>query len=520
MTERDENDGRSTDTRRERADGGESAGIDTGTRSEPGTDVGPGRRTDAGTESDTDADTGPDAGGENGSSTDDTGSSTAVDSEPDTDGEAEDGVESVVVDSSVRETNRWTGVAAVASVFGGAGVVVTSPALLLAAVVGIAYAAYARVGQPPTPTLSISRELEDVDLEPDESVRVTVRIRNEGDGLLPDLRLVDGVPAELVVTDGSPRHGTALRPGETETFSYTVTARQGTHAFEPVVVVARGFTGAVERVQRIRVDTELRCPPPETKTSLPLRSLTLPLTGRVETDVGGEGLEFHSTREYRRGDPLSRIDWNRRARGQELTTVTFREERSATVMLAVDTRTNAYRRPDETGRHGVDRSIEAAVAVFDALDSGGNNVGLASFGPHQQWLPPGTGADHRAAARRLLATDPAFELSPPASSASMLYVQQKRFRSRMPPDSQVILFTPLCDDDIVRTAQLLEADGHLVTVISPDPTGRDTPGKRLATVERTVRISTLRGAGIRVVDWPADESLAATLERSQRRWSA
>lgn len=463
MTDRDD-DGRSADSRSERADGGEVAGTETETRSESGPDVGTGSRTNAETEPDA-AEAEAGAAAEVTSNTDtETDDSTDDDTDPDPDGAGEpadgdsgteDAPESVVVDSSVRETNRWAGVAAVASVFGGAGVIVTSPALLLAAVVGIAYAAYARAGRPPTPTLSISRELEDDDLEPGEPVRVTVRVRNDGDELLPDLRLVDGVPSELVVTDGSPRRGTALRPGETETFSYAVTARQGTHAFEPIAVVARGFTGDAERVQRIRVDTELRCPPAEAETDLPLRSLTLPLTGRVETDVGGEGLEFHSTREYRRGDPLSRIDWNRRARGQELTTVTFREERSATVMLAVDTRTDAYRRPDETGRHAVDRSIEAAVAVLDALDAGGNNVGLASFGPHTEWLAPGSGPDHRASARRLLATDSAFELSPPESSASMLYVQRKRFRSRIPADSQVILFTPLCDDDIVRTAQLL-----------------------------------------------------------------
>ncbi|WP_222918858.1 DUF58 domain-containing protein [Natrinema sp. SYSU A 869] len=498
---------RSTDARGERADGGESVGIDTRTRSETGTDDSTGRRPNA--------DAGPNTDVNSGSDTD-----ANADTESDTDTDTADAAESVVVNSSTQETNRWTGIAAVASLFGAAGVIITSPALLLASVVGIAYAAYARVGRPPEPTLSISRELEDGDPTSGDPVRVTVRVRNDGGGILPDLRLVDGVPAELVVIDGTPRHGTALRPGETETFTYTVTARQGAHAFEPMVVVARGFTGAAERIQRIRVDTELRCSPAETETNLPLRSLTLPLTGRIETDVGGEGLEFYATREYRRGDPLSRIDWNRRARGEDLTTITFREERSATVMLAVDTRTDAYRRPDETSRHAVGRSIEAAIAVLDALDAGGNNVGLTSFGPHQQWLSPGSGPDHRAKARRLFATDPAFALSPPESSPSMLYVQRQRFRSRMPSDSQVVLFTPLCDDDIVRIAQLLEADGHLVTVISPDPTGRKTPGERLAAVERTVRISTLREAGIRVVDWSTDESLAATLENSRRRWSA
>ncbi|SEV87506.1 DUF58 domain-containing protein [Natrinema salifodinae] len=444
---------------------------------------------------------------------------TIGESQPDGDSDTAESADSTVVDSATRPTNRWTGVTAVALLFGAVGILVTAPALLLASVVGIAYAAYARIGRAPDPVLSIARELEADDPEPGEQIRATVRIRNEGDELLPDLRLVDGVPAELVVTENVPRHGTALRPGETETFSYTVTARRGRHEFEPAIVVARGFTGAVERVQRVRVDTEFRCSPAATAVDVPLRSLTVPLTGRVETAVGGEGLEFYATREYRRGDPLSRIDWNRWVRGDDLTTVTFREERSATVMLVVDTRAAAYRRPDETARHAVDRSVEAATAALDALVEGGNSVGIASFGPRRCWLPPGSGPDHRATARRRLTIDPAFAPTPPESSMSLLRVHIRRFRSRLPPDSQVLLFAPLCDDDIVRVARLLQADGHPVTVVSPDPTGRDTPGGRLAAAERSVRVSTLREAGVRVVDWPPGESLAATTAASQRRWS-
>jgi len=61
---------------------------------------------------------------------------------------------------------------------------------------------------------------------------------------------------------------------------------------------------------------------------LPLRGLTTKYHGRVPTDVGGAGVEFHATREYRRGDPVKRIDWNRRARTGELATLELREERA------------------------------------------------------------------------------------------------------------------------------------------------------------------------------------------------
>jgi hypothetical protein len=64
----------------------------------------------------------------------------------------------------------------------------------------------------------------------------------------------------------------------------------------------------------------------------------------------------------------------------------------------------------------------------------------------------------------------------------------------------------------------LDAYGHLVTVVSPDPTTADTPGHRLARVQRRNRISRLRAAGLRVVDW-GEESLAAEITRARGRWS-
>ena len=82
------------------------------------------------------------------------------------------------------------------------------PGVLLAGAIGVGYAAYAYSGA---------------------VIEVTITVTNEGEQLLPDLRLVEGVSAALEVTGGTPRAGTPLRPGEEVSFSYVVRARRGAH---------------------------------------------------------------------------------------------------------------------------------------------------------------------------------------------------------------------------------------------------------------------------------------------------
>jgi uncharacterized protein (DUF58 family) len=246
---------------------------------------------------------------------------------------------------------------------------------------------------------------------------------------------------------------------------------------------------------------------------------TTPFTGRVETTDGGEGVEFHALREYRPGDSLSRIDWHRTARTGELATILYRQERSASVMLVMDLREAAYVRPDEEGLHAADRGVEAASQVFSALLESGERVGLASVAAEDLWLRPGTGNEHWARARDLFTTHPALTSTVPEKRTPVT-LQVRQLRKRLSPNTQVVLFSPLCDDGVVRGARLLEAHGHLVTVISPDPTADRTPGQRLARTERAARMADLRRTGIRVIDWSPDEHLATVIDRASRRWSA
>jgi uncharacterized protein (DUF58 family) len=421
--------------------------------------------------------------------------------------------------SRTRSTDRWQGVNTLSLVVSGVGILAGQPGLVLAGVISIAFAAVARAGTPPTVDLSIDRRLSNETPDTDENIRVIVRVTNTGDSLLSDLRLIDGVPPALTVEDGSPRFGTSLRPGASVEFEYTVTVARGVHHFDPSLVIARDVSGAQERRLEVNEQTTITCIPPLPQpVALPLHSQTTGITGQIPTSDGGTGIAFHATREYRHGDPLNRIDWNRTARTGEFSTIEFQREQSATVVVLVDARAAAYVAPDSDDQTALERSITAAGTVFEGFLATNDRVGLNVLSPTDCWLAPGTGDTHRARARELLATHPSVAPSAP-EEPFFGRTKLRRFRRRLSTDAQIVFCSPLPDSYAAVAARRLDAHGHRVTIISPDPTGDESSGQQLEHVERSLRCSALRDDGIRVIDW-ADEPLRMAIETATRRWSA
>lgn len=438
----------------------------------------------------------------------------------DTDSETETPVSIEPGESFEHQTRRWYGVTAFALVALGVGVVTAQSSLLLASAFGIAFAGYGRLTTAPEPELELERTVSDERPEVGETVTVTLTARNVGDRTLPDLRLVDGVPPGLTVEAGTPRLGKPLRPGAEATVSYRVRAGRGAHEFEPAMAISRDVSGASERIDWAETDTTVACEPslPSRGVEFPLRSQTSQYTGRFPADSGGPGVEFYATREYRPGDPLSRIDWNRTARTGELTTVEYRVERTVTVAMVFDARSTAYAAPEPYGQSAVERSVDAARHVYVSLADEGHEVGVGALSPVDCWLPPSRGDQHRVRVREHLATHPALSPDPPEDETN-IYAAVQRLRGRLPADSQVVLFSPLTDQRIVASAIRLDAHGYPTTVVSPDPTAEDTAGHQLAATRRRLRIADLRRRGIPVVDWGGDEDLSHAIVETERRWS-
>lgn len=95
---------------------------------------------------------------------------------------------------------------------------------------------------------------------------------------------------------------------------------------------------------------------------------------------------------------------------------------------------------------------------------------------------------------------------------------------RLPPNAQIVLCSPLVDDEIVDVAEQFSAYGHAVSVLSPDMTtglavDSLTPGQRLAGLRREGRIEQIRSRSIPIADWNLREPIVVELQRLQRRWS-
>ena len=415
-------------------------------------------------------------------------------------------------------TRRWSAAAIAAIVLASAGALAGRPSLVLASVVAATFAAFAVLDRPPEPTVSVTRSLSTETPRPAERVTVTITVHNEGERVLPDVRIVDGTPAELAVVDGSARLATTLRPDERHTIEYTVRARRGEYEFERATVVVRGVSGQRASTIRVGPETTLRCHRP--LDSPPVAGNAARRVGDAPSNEGGSGVEFHSVREYRRGDPIGRIDWNRLARTRTLTTVEFRRQRSVRVVVILDARPAARRARRSEEPDGALLSGYAAERVVAALLDRGHRPGAVTLGDDPRLVEPGAGRVHRHRVARLF--EHAVDATPcpvgtelPAEPTGWV----SELRGRLPPRAALVVCSPVLDDELAEIVRTLAIGERSVTLVSPDVTAGDSTGQRIAALSRERRLSALRRRGVRPIDWDPDEPLPACVERVVAGWS-
>jgi len=249
-------------------------------------------------------------------------------------------------------------------------------------------------------------------------------------------------------------------------------------------------------------------PPSPGSSSADPAAATRVYAGTIPARVGGEGVEFFGVRQYEMGDSARRINWRATARHPEsVFSNEFQQERVADVAVVLDGRDRADLRV--AGRALFDHAVVAAGTLASALLQQGNRVGLLVYSQYLQWTYPGYGRVQR---ERIL-----HALANAAPGGSQIFEGLQYLPTRLfPPESQIVLVSPLVEDDLTTLVQL-RARGYQVLVICPNPVlfemsnlpALDPVTQRwmslwlvgFSRLERTAMLGRLRRAGVQVIEW-------------------
>lgn len=457
-------------------------------------------------------------------------------------------------------TPRFAGFIVLLGLFVAAGLVTFQPAAIAGAGLLLAFllAGLLQTPDPPGETLRAQYDVRPEQPRPGETVTVEVTVENESDETVTDLRVVDSVPDDLQVIDGSPRGGAVLRPGSETTIEYEVLARRGEYEFGPPVARTRTTIGSMWAQQAVPSDDQPAVSCAVRADDLPLDEQATHFLGELLSNTGGDGVEFYATREYHRGDPPSRINWRGLAKRGELSTITHRERKAADVTVVTDARKQARVSAGPGEPSGAMLGAYATYQLVGALIDGGHVTGVAVPGVSTatertrtnrfpcRRIDHGRGDEQRRQVYGLLET---IENLNPPTNREWNREERTEIRRGSDPDewfggttvgeferqltgwanshTQFVVVSPLLDDAIQGLCRRLRARDVPVVVISPDVTtsavetqtgerGDRSPPTRLLGVQRAVRIEALRQHGCTVIDWTPTEPLSVCCERQTR----
>lgn len=428
-------------------------------------------------------------------------------------------------------TRRWRVAVGIALLVAGVGVWLANSLLLVASMIPVGFVGYSSLTSAPVPdqALRFHRTVRPTTTYAGDAVTVELRVENTSQSDFFDLRLVDGVPAELAVINGSPRAGVSLRGGDHITLEYTLRARYGEFEFSDVTVRTQSVSSDTLYTTAITPDGESQITAQYDPDTYPLAERTLPLAGAISADSGGEGLEFFGTREYQPTDPVSRINWRQYAKARDLTTIEYRQDEAAEVLVVVDARQSAGVAEATTAPTGTERCVSMARDIIDSMLGDRNRVGVLTLGVDPTdvrfdateatdeeiaWIPPTSSQQLRTRIGLLLDAAVATVRPNATREAAATGVPPIKIIDRLNQQTQLVVVTPLCDEYPVELTQQCEAAGYSVTVYSPGFTVKTTAGGTIATVQRSLRVSKLQARDMSVVDWNPAEPLDVAFERT------
>ena len=384
------------------------------------------------------------------------------------------------------------------------------------------FALYLLVGyliSPDDIKLSATRHLSTDRTSPNSEVTMTVTVTNHGSHL-EEVLIEDHVPADLTIRFGHSRHLLRLPKDSSHTFTYKVAGPRGGYVFESVRATINDPFRVTSRKVELKAQGQLFVFPPVMR----LRHVaihprrTRVYAGMIPARAGGTGTEFFGVREYHPGDPTRAINWRASAHHDDVLYANeFQQERVADVGMVLDgrLRTNEFAH----GHSLFEYSVQAAAALADALLAQGNRVGMLVYAAFLRWTIPGYGKIQR---EKIL-----HSLAHAKPGGSEVFADLEHLPTRLfPPESQIIMISPLHEDDLRPLVQL-RAQGYQVLVISPNPvkfelaylpkTRNVELAGRVVAMERVLLLQKVRRAGIQVLDWNVSEPFDHVVKRTLSR---
>lgn len=391
------------------------------------------------------------------------------------------------------------------------GVLTARPALFIAAIMLLVPLWSTRR---PDNDLAVSVELDASPPRVVEGERVMLTVRLVIDAPVPLVDLLVALPANFAVgsDSGCTRWITGLRhEREIRQQIELQAAMSGQARITGVVVRLGDATGIWYRDVELETATAILIYP----QAIALKYMPRPRDPRatfgnhVSSQIG-EGIEPAELGPFVAGDRARHINWPASLRRQQLYVTRFDAERSADVIVLIDTFALVGTRPRST----LDACARAAAAIATTCIARRDRVGMIELGGYLRWLRPQSG---RAQLDRLLASMLPADVVFTYVSHRLDYVP----RNVLPPRALVLAVTPLIDARFERAVLDLAHRGYQVAMLAVLPLEfmRETlPDRRLNrtalrlwSLERQAHLRSLRSSKIAIVEWDPDQPLAPTL---------
>jgi uncharacterized protein (DUF58 family) len=359
-------------------------------------------------------------------------------------------------------------------------------------------------------TLSTDRITQGMD------VTVHIQVTNENTRI-EELHLSELRAFSAQDLEGRISEHTALAPGETVEYEYSLQGWRGEYRFEGLLAQINEPFGLFEIQEQLPAAGKvLVYPEVSNLKAFPIRPPhTKGFSGPIPSRKSGTGMDFFGIRQYQLGDSLRHVNWQKSAQHSvDLFTNEYEQERIADVSLILDARPHCD--ISFQGRRLFEYSVEATASLAEMFLGEGHCLSLLIYSVGIVRVFPGYGKVQQERVLKALAT---------ADTGLNYAMEHLRYLPArfLPPRGQLVYISPVSSGDLERIIRF-RTQGYEILVVSPNPLDferwnepeQEKPdfqlASRFAQIERDLIFNSLRQAGIQIVNWHIDQPLSTALD--------